>query len=345
MRGRTLTLLLAFVCLALPARSSAQVSTAGVIFLTIEPGARNAGMGGAGVALGADAGATASFYNPAALALVPGKRLTGMHNKALPELASDLYYEFLGGTYSLGSAGGLGANITFYNYGSQVRTDGVGNNLGNIDSFDMAATASYGLPISRNLAIGGSFKLIYSSLSPVGAEAEKGDGRAYSFAIDAGVLFTDLLPRTNLGIVLQNVGPDIAYIDRDQADPLPQNLRVGIAHRLIEAADHRLTLVYDLYKSLAQDKGIFLSSVITAWTDDELSEEFRQIVQMGGAEFVYADLLALRVGYFYDQAGFVRYPTFGLGVSYGAYRFDLSHAYAPDKPYAQGTRVSFGLIF
>jgi hypothetical protein len=345
MKRRAITLLLVSLCLALPGRTGAQVSTAGVIFLTIEPGARNAGMGGAGVALGADAGATASFYNPAALALVPGKRMTGMHNKALPELADDLYYEFLGGTYSLGQAGGLGGNITFYSYGRQVRTDGVGNNLGNIESFDMAATASYGLPLSGKLAVGGSFKLIYSNLSPVGAEAEKGDGRAFSFAVDAGILFSDLVPRTNLGIVLQNVGPDIAYIDRDQADPLPQNLRIGVAHRLIEAADHRLTLVYDLYKSLAQNDDIFLTSLITAWTDDDLDEEIRQVVHMGGAEFVYADLIALRVGYFYDQVGVVRYPTFGLGVVYNSYRFDLSHAYAPDKPYAQGTRVSFGLVF
>jgi len=43
--------------------------------------------------------------------------------------------------------------------------------------------------------------------------------------------------------------------------------------------------------------------------------------------------------------GSVKYPTFGLGIKYGAYRFDLSHAYAPDKPYAQGTRVSFSLAF
>ncbi len=345
MKRRAITLLLVSFCLALPGVSEAQVSTAGVIFLTIEPGARNAGMGGAGVALGADAGATASFYNPASLALVPGKRMTGMHNKALPELADDLYYEFLGGTYSLGEAGGLGGNITFYSYGSQVRTDGVGNNLGNIESFDMAATASYGLSVSTKLAVGGSFKLIYSNLSPVGAGAEKGDGRTFSFAIDAGLLVTDLLPRTNIGVVLQNVGPDIVYIDRDQADPLPQNLRVGVAYRLIEAEDHRLTLVYDLYKSLAQNDAVFLTSLITAWTDDDLSEEIRQVVHMGGAEFVYADLLAFRVGYFYDEVGVVKYPTFGLGVVYNSYRFDLSHAYAPDKPYAQGTRVSFGVVF
>jgi hypothetical protein len=345
MKKRSLTIFLALLCLAIPGLVSAQVSTAGVIFLTIEPGARNAGMGGGGVALGADAGATASFYNPAALAVVPGTTLSGMHNKALPELADDLYYEVLGATYSLGESGGLGANLTFYSYGSQTWTDGVGNDLGTIDSFDLAATVGYGLSLSRRTAIGGSFKLIYSNLSEVGAEAERGDGRAFTFALDAGILFTDLLPRTNLGISLQNIGPDIAYIDRDQADPLPQSLRIGVSHLILDSPGHRLLVIYDMYKLLAQTENIFLTSILTAWTDDDLSNELKQLVHMVGAEYVFGGRLALRAGYFYDKAGFVKYPTFGMGLSYGSYQFDLSHAYAPDKPYAQGTRVSFGLVF
>jgi hypothetical protein len=325
--------------------ASAQITTAGVIFLTIEPGARNAGLGGGGVALGADSGPTASFYNPAALARVGGTSFTGMHNKALPELADDLYYEFLGGTHSLGAAGGVGGNITYYNYGRWERTDGVGNVLGSEQSFDLAATASYGVALTPKLAVGGSFKVVYSSLASVGAEAERGDGRAFTFAVDAGVLFTDIRPRLNLGIALQNLGPDIVYVDRDQASSLPQNLRVGLAWRAIEGPGQRLTFAYDFYKLLASNKGSFLTSFVTGWTDDDFDLELRQIVHMGGAEYLLADIIALRAGYFLDQAGVVKYPTFGLGVYYGSYRFDLSHAYAPDKPYSQGTRVSFSLVF
>jgi len=337
------TALVLVVVLAGPA--AAQVSNAGVIFLTIEPGARNAGIGGAGVALGADSGPTASFYNPAALGFIPGSTITGMHNKALPELVDDFYYEFLGGTHSLGNAGGIGGNITFYSYGSQLRTDGSGNELGTIESYDLAASASYGVRVKPNLAIGGTFKVIYSNLSPVGAEAEKGDGRAFTFAIDAGVLFTDVLPHLNLGIVWQNVGPDIAYVDRDQADPLPQNLRIGLAWQAVRQEQHRLTLVYDAYKSLAQREQSFLVSAIFGLTDDQARDELAQIVHMGGVEYTFADLISLRAGYFYDSVGVVKYPTFGVGIGWRAYRFDLSHAYSPDKPYSQGTRVSVSLVF
>ncbi len=347
MKSRSSHLIAAVLLLLflLPAAAAAQVSNAGVIFLTIEPGARNAGIGGAGVALGVDSGPTASFYNPAALAFIPGTSFTGMHNKALPELVDDFYYEFLGGTHSFGPAGGIGGNITFYSYGSQLRTDGSGNELGTIESYDLAASASYGVKVKENLAVGGTFKVIYSNLSPVGAEAEKGDGRAFTFAVDAGILFTDVVPRLNLGIVWQNVGPDIAYIDRDQADPLPQNLRVGIAWQAVQKEQHRLTLVYDAYKSLAQRDKSFLVSAIFGLTDDKPRTELEQIVHMGGVEYVFADLIALRTGYFYDSIGVVKYPTFGVGISWRSYHFDLSHAYSPDKPYSQGTRVSVSLVF
>jgi len=345
MKKRTIFALSAVLLLLSPAVLAAQVSTAGVIFLTIEPGARNAGMGGAGVALGADAGATASFYNPAALAFQSGTSISGTHNKALPELTDDMYYDFLGATHSLGKAGGLGANITYYSYGSQKRTDGAGNELGDIDSFDLAITTSYGVRLRPRMAVGGSFKIIYSRLSPVGAEAEKGDGIAYSFAVDAGILFTDVLPRVNIGIALQNVGPDIAYIDRDQADPLPQNLRLGTAWRAVDVPGHRLTLVYDLYKSLAQREKSFFVSLIAGLTDERARQELKQIVHMMGAEYTFSDLLSLRAGYFRDRIGRVIYPTFGVGLHWRSYRFDLSHAYSPDEPYSQGTRFSVSLVF
>ncbi len=345
MRTRTIFASIAVLVLLLPASLQAQVSTAGVIFLTIEPGARNAGLGGAGVALGADAGATASFYNPAALAFMPGSTISGTHNKALPELTDDMYYDFLGATHSIGRAGGLGANITYYSYGSQMRTDGAGNELGTIESFDLAITTSYGVRLRPRLAVGGSFKIIYSRLSPVGAEAEKGDGIAYSFAIDAGVLFTDVLPRVNIGIALQNVGPDIAYVDHDQADPLPQNLRIGTAWRAIDLPQHRLTLVYDMYKSLAQRERSFFTSLVAGLTDERARKELDQIVHMMGAEYTFSNLLSLRLGYFRDEVGRVKYPTFGIGLGWRSYRFDLSHAYSPDEPYSQGTRFSVSLVF
>ena len=67
---------------------------AGSIFLLISPGARAGGMGEAQVAVANDA--YASYWNPAGLAFQEGSELAIMHVNWLPNLADDMYYEFLG---------------------------------------------------------------------------------------------------------------------------------------------------------------------------------------------------------------------------------------------------------
>ena len=69
-------------------------SEAGSVFLLISPGARAGGMGEAQVAVANDA--YASYWNPAGLAYQEGSELAFMHVNWLPNLADDMYYEFLG---------------------------------------------------------------------------------------------------------------------------------------------------------------------------------------------------------------------------------------------------------
>ena len=72
---------------------------AGSIFLLISPGARAGGMGEAQGAVANDA--YASYWNPAGLAFQDGSELAIMHVNWLPNLADDMYYEFLGYRKSL----------------------------------------------------------------------------------------------------------------------------------------------------------------------------------------------------------------------------------------------------
>ena len=70
------------------------VGEAGAIFLLINPGAGPAGAGEAQVAKADDA--YASYYNPAGLGFLRGSEIVLQHVNWLPNLADDLYYEFLG---------------------------------------------------------------------------------------------------------------------------------------------------------------------------------------------------------------------------------------------------------
>jgi len=257
------------------------------------------------------------------------KELSFTHANWLPDLAPDLYYEFLGYVHPVGSMGTLGANFTFLSYGTIVTTGETSSEAtGTINPFDAAFTLSYGTRASRNLAIGLSAKVIYSRLSVVGAGQEVGRGQGTSFAAEGGILY-NLSRRLRLGIVMTNLGPNMSYIDAAQSDALPRNLAVGFAYRLVDSPYNRLTLVGEINKLMTS-------------LGDGFSQEMREAVENVGMEYWYGSLLALRAGYIYDQEGQVKTPTLGVGLQYkGKYRLDF--AYIPSSqntPLANTLRTS-----
>lgn len=257
------------------------------------------------------------------------KELSFTHANWLPELAPDLYYEFLGYVHPVGSMGTLGMNFTFLSYGTIVTTGETSSDpTGTISPFDAAFTLSYGTRASKSLAVGLSAKVIYSRLSVVGAGQEVGRGKGTSFAAEGGILYS-IGKRLRLGAVLTNLGPNMTYIDAAQSDALPRNLAVGFAYRLVDTPYNRLTLVGEINKLMTS-------------LGDGFSQEMREAIENVGMEYWYGSLLALRVGYIYDQEGQVKTPTLGVGLQYkGRYRLDF--AYIPSSqntPLANTLRTS-----
>ncbi len=244
------------------------------------------------------------------------KEITFMHANWLPELASDLYYEYLSYVQHMEGWGTVGANLTFLSLGENVRVDEFNNILGTFDSFEMAFAFSYGTRLSPSLSAGLSAKIIYSHLADQGAGLEKGKGSGSSFALDAGLLYKTFIKRLTLGTALTNLGPNIAYIDLNQSDPLPRNLAVGLAYRIVNTPFNRLTVTFEVNKELV---GL----------DDPLSTEMKEAIENMGIEYWYGTYVALRTGYIYDQVGDIKTATFGAGLQYGLFRFDF--AYIPSS--------------
>jgi ligand-binding sensor domain-containing protein len=244
------------------------------------------------------------------------KEFTFMFAKWLPELASDLYYAYASYVQNLEGWGTVGANITFLNLGTSERTGETGEVLGEFTSYDAALTLSYGTKFSPTLALGMSAKFIYSNLAAVGAGREQGSGTGSSFALDAGLLYRTPWKRLTLGAAITNLGPDITYIDADQSDPLPRNLAIGFAYRLVDSPYNRLTLVGEMNKELVGVK-------------DNIKTEYQEAIWNTGLEYWYGSYLALRAGYIYDRVGQVKTPTFGGTLQYSNYHFDL--AYIPAR--------------
>ncbi|MFZ0391034.1 MAG: PorV/PorQ family protein, partial [Calditrichia bacterium] len=270
-----------------------------VLFLMINPGARQGGMGEAGVALANDA--TAIYWNPAGLAFQYENpevdqrgEATLMHVNWLPQFnLSDMYYDYAAGRYYMDDVGMLGLAIQYISYGESIYTGEQGpEELGRFNSSEVAFTGSYGLKLRNNLGVGVNLKYIYSRLSPIDVQvgAEKGKGIASSFAVDLGVLYyPGFLNKLSLGANISNIGPKVSYVDYAQADPLPTNLRLGFAYHLVKSEFNTLTLVYDANRLLVhrdtkvvgEDStqvvdGVFKAMFYSTWTDGSVGDQFNK---------------------------------------------------------------------
>lgn len=257
------------------------------------------------------------------------RELTFMHANLLPELASDLYYEYLSYVHYMKGWGTIGGNFTFLSYGEIVQTHESPVPIGTFMAYEGALSLSYGTQFNPNLAVGLSGKVIFSHLSDVGAGLEKGTGTGTSFALDAGVLYRTPFRRLTLAGALTNLGPNISYIDAPQSDPLPRNMAVGFAYKIFDTPYNKLTFLGELNKQLVGLKESF---------GTELSEAIRNV----GMEYWYGTFVALRAGYIYDKEGDIRTFTFGAGLQYNVFRFDFAYIPASER-HVLGNTMRFSM--
>jgi hypothetical protein len=84
-------------------------------------------------------------------------------------------------------------------------------------------------------------------------------------------------------------------------------------------------------------------SLISAW--DASAGGLKKVIISTGLEYWYGSpkLIALRIGYFYEDPNFGnrRFLTFGAGIRYDLYGFDFSYISAgPDHPLSDTIRFS-----
>ncbi len=303
------------------------VSEAALLFLLISPHARAAGMGEAFVALSDDV--SAIYWNPAGMAFQEGKQFTSMYAKWLPQFnLEDLYYLFGAYRQSVEGLGTVGINVTYLNLGEQIITSTSPEPEGTFNSNEWAISLSYATLLSENFGVGLNVRYIRSNLSKVGAGTEKGTGIASAFAVDLGLLKKKLfIDRLSFGFNVSNLGPKITYIDASQADPIPTNLRAGFAYKILDQEYNKFTVVADVNKLLVNRSSDgaddITKALVTAWGNNDFIFNL-------GAEYWYADLIALRAGYNHDEAGKVKFFSLGAGLRYSIYQFDFAYVAAPE---------------
>ncbi len=346
----------------------AQVGGAGVVFLKIEPDSRSAGMGNAGVALADNA--SAIFWNPAGLAFQKGTEAGITHSNWLPEFASDLFYEFLVAKHNVPGIGTFGAHVTYLNLGTHEGRDEQNIPTGTFKSYDLALGASYGFKVTPNLALGTSLRLIYSNLAPGQSVGGTETKAGVSTAVDLAALYRTNqfglggVPTTfSAGFNLANMGPKIQYSDSDEnADPIPTNMRFGMALGFDFDEYNALNIVLDFNKDLIDVDSTgakpFYQAIFSSWrpldvalnSSDPTSIEsvgvLRQITVGGGIEYWYNRLLALRGGYFYEDPynGNRKFVTLGAGIRYNIIGVDFSYILALEEGSPLDNTLRFSLL-
>jgi Type IX secretion system protein PorV len=352
--GRAGVALVVLVSAVVPQRASAQGESA-VPFLLISPNSRASGIGESGT--GSVDDASAMFWNPAALAFLKGQEISITHANWLPQFQqSDLFYDYLNYRQTIDELGGaFGASVTYLNLGEFIRTNSSGAETGRFKAFEFAVTAGYATKVYDDLALGLNLRFIHSALSPIGTEQEQGEGVASTVSADVALMYRpkklevpligDIGNAFSAGFNLSNMGPKVTYIDAAQADPLPTNLRIGFGYKILQDDYNELTYSLDFSRLLVRrhpdgTSDPFYKAIFSAWGD---GSGLRKVNTSMGFEYWYDKLIALRIGYFYEDPAFGnrKFLTFGAGIRYDIYGFDFSYiSAAQNHPLSDTIRFS-----
>ena len=214
-------------------------------FLFLDGNARSVGMGGAYGALADDSNAL--LYNPGGLGMIKRYEATFMHNRHVEGVSHE--YIALAGPLM---EHGLGVMFDYVKFGDLRRTtyaqpDG---KAGNVGVNDLAISAGYGhtFPGMDNLSLGGALKYLREGID---------DTSMSGMAFDVGGMWSDEVGpgRLNLGLSVQNVGPDVKFQKQTGSGPrekLPANVR-GAGAFSFNLFDMKHTVAVDISKERSQD--------------------------------------------------------------------------------------------
>jgi len=120
--------------------------------------------------------------------------------------------------------------------------------LGTFRSFMWALTGNYSTLLSEHSSIGISAKLFHQKLTDKAVANERGKGQSTDFAFDLGYMLRR--DRYSIGAMIQNIGPKITFIDDDQSDPAPTNMKLGVDVTVFDDGFNRINLLADANKLL-----------------------------------------------------------------------------------------------
>ncbi|MFN3908732.1 MAG: type IX secretion system outer membrane channel protein PorV [Flavobacterium sp.] len=345
-----------------------RVITTGVPFLMIAADARSGGMGDQGVATSPDA--FSQQWNPAKYAFANEKvGITASYIPYLVELANDISLAQVTYYNRINDRSAFAGSLRYFSLGQiELRQDFDGP-VTIVKPNELALDASYSLRLGDRFSMAVAGRYIRSQLRI--QDVNNDASAANAFAVDiAGyyqseeIAYNTFNGRWRAGFNFQNLGPKISY-DFDQndfnANFLPSNLKIGAGFDFILDDYNKVALNLELNKLLvptppqvtdvngdgvvdSQDAAIvfndyrstnWFSGIFRSFGDAPggFKEELQEVTWALGAEYMYQDSFAFRLGYFNESElkGARKFFSLGAGFKYNVVKVDVSYLFSASK--------------
>ncbi len=272
-------------------------------FLKIGVGGRATAMGDAFIAIADDA--SALYWNPAGLAFAKQNEVMFSHNSWF----ADISQEFLGAFYKLTPNDVVGASLTSLYMDRMEVTDEL-NPFGNGQYFafgDIALTLTYSRKMTDQFSAGVSIRYVEETLDRL---------KMRGVLIDIGTMYWTGLGSTRFAVAISNFGNELSpdgevtlwggrTNDEWQAFSPPTMFRIGFAFEPLQTAQNRITTSIQLNHPNDNSENVSL-----------------------GAEYSYANIVALRGGYKInaDEQNFTAGAGVNLALGIGNVSVDYAFA-------------------
>lgn len=320
----------------------------GAPFLNITPDARAAGYGDQGAATSPDN--NSQYWNPAKYAFANG-RYGGSYSFTpwLKNITDDINLHYLSGFYKVDNKQTVSASLRYFSLGNISFRDVNGNNTTDFKPNEFSIDVAYSRKLAESLSASIAFRYLRSDLTGNNAIPDLNiDTKAASaFAADIAIYYQKVVGQNEyaLGVNISNIGPKISYSNVGEKSFIPTNLRIGVRYTRSIGEKNKISGLLETSKLLVPtpnykkddmgntydanaNKGI-IDGIFSSFGDAPggFNEELKEFVYSIGAEYSYANIIALRTGYFHESEmkGNRKFYTFGFGINYKMFTIDASY--------------------
>jgi hypothetical protein len=260
----------------------------GADFLRYLTSAESNGIGKSSVAY--SVGARALNNNPAGLAFSDGNELI-IGSYSTPRISATIMKEntseiwedygkfvveptemaYINYIFPSSKIGNIGISFAFNHEGRFIRVNKEGKATNAFPKDDFLLGLGYSIKLVNGFAIGFDVKNIRNKV-PI----DEGNDIGRTWATNIGLIH-QINDKTKIGVSLQNIGKRLSFKTEDMPDKLRRNFYLGGSYNIIDSKKSKLYTSFDVNPPF--DNGLQYAI---------------------GAEFIYADLIALRLGYIRD---------------------------------------------